>query len=663
MTKKKRKSKKRKSISSLSPRKVLAFFNTHADNTHTIRQLNKHFQAHTKQKKTTLRDVLDTLTTQKMIRKLSGKSYQGIAEKQTHTGVVDFVNPRHAYVIVEGLEQDVWVHVNDMATSLDGDTVSLEAFFNPIKTRWEGRVIEVIRRNETQFIGTIEMIRRVAFAVPSRRKMHHDIFVPLQALKGAKHGQKVVVELTHWLPENKNPSGKIVKILGQSGQHETEMHAIMFEYGLPFEFPEQVEAEMEKMSREISSQEIKQRKDCRDILTFTVDPEDAKDFDDALSIRKTRQGHWEIGIHIADVSHYVQPNTALEKEAYRRATSVYLVDRTIPMLPEKLSNDLCSLRPHEDKLTFSAVFEMDDSANVMKQWFGRTIIHSDRRFTYEEAQENIDTASGDFYEELQVLDRLAKQLKTKRFKEGAMNFESMELMFKLDEAGKPLHILPKIRKDAHKMVEEWMLLANRSVAERMNGGKQAKANKTMVYRVHEPPDPEKVQDFARYLKTLGYTIDTADLSASLQALNRQLEGSPLQPIVEQQAIRTMSKARYTTASLGHYGLAFKYYTHFTSPIRRYPDVMVHRLLAHELSKGISLDKSRYEAHCEHSSKRERMAVQAERASVKYKQVEFIRQFIGKTLSGMVSDIAEWGMYVTIDEIFCEGLVRLSAMER
>ncbi len=661
MMKKKSRFKKCKNSSLLSPRKILAFFNDHADYTYTIRQLNKHFQAHTKQKKKILYDVIQTLATRKMICKLSEKLYQGLLSKQIHRGVIDFVNPRYAYVIVEEFEQDIWVHVNDMATALDGDVVLLEIFFNPSRTCCKGRVVEIIQRNKTQFIGTLALTRHLAFVVVSGRKMHHDIFVPLNSLQGAKHAQKVIVQLTHWKLQAKNPSGKIIKLLGKSGRHETEIHAIMFEYGLPFEFPETVESEVTKMPVKISEREISRRKDCRDIPTFTIDPEDAKDFDDALSVCKTPQGYWEIGIHIADVSHYVHPNTALEKEAYRRATSVYLVDRTIPMLPEKIANELCSLRPNEDKLTFSVIFQVDESANILKQWFGRTVIHSDRQFTYEQAQENIQADSGSFYEELQVLNRLAKQLKAKRFKDGSINFESTELKFKLDENGKPLQVLPKTRKDTHKMIEEWMLLANRCVAEFMRA-ENSEVNKMMVYRIHEPPDPKKVQEFAFYLKTLGYTIDTNNLSASLQALHQQLEGNPLQAIIDQQAIRIMSKARYTTASLGHYGLAFKYYTHFTSPIRRYPDLMVHRLLAHKLSQGRSLDKSQYEVCCEHSSKRERMAIEAERASVKYKQVEFIRQFVGKTLSGVVSAITQWGMYVTIDEILCEGLIRLSTMK-
>jgi ribonuclease R len=438
----------------------------------------------------------------------------------------------------------------------------------------------------------------------------------------------------------------------------------MFEFGLPFEFPEEVEKEAEKIPEKITKAEIKKRRDLRDTTTFTIDPVNAKDFDDALSVKKIGEQLWEIGIHIADVTHYVVPGTILEKEAADRATSVYLVDRTIPMLPEKLSNNLCSLRPHEDKLTFSAIFHINEQGHVLEEWFGRTVIHSDRRFTYEEAQEIIESSEGEFADELRLLNDLAIKMREKRFKTGAISFESVEYFFELDDQGKPLRMVPKERKDAHKLVEEFMLLANKKVAEFVYGLRKGRVKNTMVYRVHEDPDPDKVTLLYNFVKRFGHTIQTEGkaLAHSLNRLADTLEGKPEQNIVTYQAIRTMSKARYTTEPLGHYGLAFKHYSHFTSPIRRYPDMMVHRLLQHYLDQGQPADAKLYEDLCKHSSEREKRAADAERASIKYKQVEYMAQFVDREMTGFITGLTDWGIFVELNETRCEGMIRLSDLQ-
>ena len=491
--------------------------------------------------------------------------------------------------------------------------------------------------------------------------MFHDIYVHVNDLAGAKHNDKVIVKVTQWPERDKKPEGVVTRVLGKAGEHNAEIHSIIAEFGLPLEFPEAIEAEAETISDKITAREIKKRKDFRDITTFTIDPFDAKDFDDALSLRPLPNGNTEVGIHIADVTHYVAMKTALEEEAVDRATSVYLVDRTIPMLPERLSNGLCSLRPNEEKLTFSAVFELDGEGEIKSEWFGRTIIYSDRRFTYEEAQERLETQEGDFHEEILQLDTLAKKLKQDRFKKGAVNFESVEVKFKLDEDGKPLGIIPKERKDAHKLIEEFMLLANKRVAEFIF--KQAtQANPvTFVYRTHDDPDPEKLDTLATFAKRFGHQLDfeKKGISHNLNHLVDRVEGKPEQNVLQQLAIRTMAKARYSTNEKGHFGLSFAHYTHFTSPIRRYPDMMVHRLLQHYLDGGKSVDRDEYEQLCLHASEREKRAADAERASIKYKQVEFMSMVEDKVFDGIVSGVTEWGIYVEITETKCEGMVRIS----
>ncbi len=592
--------------------------------------------------------------------------YRSTAQPDEIVGKVDYVNARFAYVISEELEQDAMVSANRLNNALDGDTVRVRLYGSKSsERRLEGEVIEIVERGREEFVGRIELSPRFAFVVPDSRKMHHDIFVANDATMDAKNNDKVIVRISQWPDKNKNPEGKVVRVLGKAGENEAEIHSIMAEFNLPFEFPKGVESQAKRIKDDITEEEISKRRDFRRITTFTIDPADAKDFDDALSIELLENGNYEIGVHIADVSHYIKPGTMLDKEAIERATSVYLVDRTIPMLPERLSNELCSLRPDEDKLTFGAVFEMDGDANIVKEWFGRTVIHSDRRFSYEEAQERIESLQGDFARELVVLNTLALKLRAERFARGAINFETTEVKFRLDENGKPLEVIQKVRKDAHKMIEEFMLLANKRVAEFIyKKGKTRKNSPTFVYRTHDHPNAEKLGAFSAFAKKFGHNlvVDEDAISNSLNKLMTDIMGKPEQNVLETLAIRSMAKAKYTTEPDGHFGLAFKHYTHFTSPIRRYPDVMVHRLLQHYLDGGKSTAKDKYEKLCQQSSDMEKRAADAERASIKYKQVEFMKMQEDRVFDGVVSGVTEWGVYVEIVETKCEGMVRLSEMK-
>lgn len=595
------------------------------------------------------------------IKELSNGSYITNREREELTGIVDHVSSRFAYVRLGADKEDVFVKSRDMASAVDGDTVKLEILPTRHGDHPEGKITEVIKRNRTRYVGKIELSKNFAFVVPDYRKMHQDFFVYPENINNARNGDKVIIEVTSWAEHDRKPEAKVVDVLGKAGENEAEIHSIMAEFGLPFKFPEHVERESEAIDEGITKKEIKKRKDFRDITTFTIDPLDAKDFDDALSFRKLDNGNYEIGVHIADVTHYVDLKSELEKEAYDRATSVYLVDRTIPMLPERLSNGLCSLRPNEDKLTFSAVFEMDDKAKIKSEWFGRTIIHSDRRFTYEEAQEVLESGKGDYAHELITLNTLAKKLRKERFNKGAVNFETTEVKFKLDEKGKPLAVIPKVRKDAHKLIEEFMLLANKQVATFVYNYKKGKEKNTFVYRIHDFPDPDKVKDFSVFAKQFGHkmNVEEQSISRSLNDLMEKIEGKPEQNILEQLAIRTMAKAKYSTETKGHFGLAFEHYAHFTSPIRRYPDMMVHRLLQHYLDDGKPVSKEDFEQKSLHSSEREKRAADAERASIKYKQVEFMASAENKVYEGLISGVTEWGLYVEIIETKCEGMIRLS----
>lgn len=577
-------------------------------------------------------------------------------------GRVDMTADGSAFIVPEDeFEDDIYIAPRKLRQALHGDCVKVHAYEKRRGKRKEGEVVEILERARTEFTGTINISPRFAFLIADDRKMLNDIFVPLADLNGAKDGEKVVVTITEWPQDSKNPVGRVKHVLGKRGENDTEMNAILADFGFPLEFPQSVEQEAAAFPSAITKEEIAKRRDFRSITTFTIDPADAKDFDDALSFQQLPNGHYEIGVHIADVTHFVRPDTPLDKEAFERGTSVYLVDRVIPMLPERLSNDLCSLRPHEDRLVFSAVFEMDEHANIIHEWFGKGIIHSDRRFSYEEAQDVLDAKEGAFSHELLTLNKLAYILRDRKFKHGAISFETTEVKFHLDEHGKPLGVYVKERKDAHKLIEDFMLLANRRVAEFIGKQGKGKNKKTFVYRVHDAPNPETIAGFAQFASKFGYKLNTKsdrETARSLNTLMERIEGTKEQNVLTTLAIRSMAKAIYTTKKTSHYGLAFDYYTHFTSPIRRYPDVMVHRLLEHYLAGGKAVNAEAYEKLCEHSSQMEKKAADAERASVKYKQAEFLQDQVGETYVGIVSGVTEWGMYVEIEENKCEGMVRL-----
>lgn len=609
-------------------------------------------------------NVLDVLEDGGQIRQLPNGDYVSARKAETLTGIVDHVNPRFAYIItgVEG-KKDIYVKTSDLQTALHGDRVEVEVSNRRSGENPEGRVTAVIQRARTRFVGRIEVTKNYAFVVPDFKKIYQDFFIYSENMNDAKTNDKVVFEVTRWSDGDKSPEGKVIEILGKTGENDAEIHSIMAEFDLPFRFPEHVLLESEKINEGFTKEEISRRRDFRDILTFTIDPEDAKDFDDAISFRVLEDGMYEVGVHIADVTHYVRPGTALDTDAFDRATSVYLVDRTVPMLPEKLSNELCSLRPHEDKYTFAAVFTMDAKGKVHKEWFGRTIIHSDHRFTYEGAQEVIESGQGKFAKEITTLNNLALLLRKERFAKGAVNFETTEVKFKLDSAGRPLAVIPKIRKDAHKLIEEFMLLANKAVATFIFKHKKGGDKNTFVYRTHDYPDPDRVEDFAKFARQFGHKIEVEErtISRSLNALMDEIEGKPEQNVLQQLAVRAMAKAKYTTDAKGHFGLAFLHYTHFTSPIRRYPDMMVHRLLQHYLDGGTPPVKNEMEKKCVHSSEREKRAADAERASIKYKQVEFMSMAQDKPYRGIITGVTDFGIFVEIIETKCEGMARLADM--
>ncbi|UFH55706.1 ribonuclease R [Spirosoma sp. KNUC1025] len=655
---------------------LLAFFQINDEQSFTQEQILDHFGTSDRRMKLIMHGLIGELTDEGSIVRQSDGSYRADANANLVEGVVDHVNSRFAFVIpgtangVRGdRDDDIWVSTEDLAGAVDGDRVRVVRFTDSRNRgrRIEGKVASVLERGRTELVGRIEVWPTYGFVVPDSKKIYEDIFIPKEKLGGANDNEKVVVRLTKYPDSSTGKQhfeGEVVTVLGLAGQNNTEMHAILAEFGLPIHFPEDVEQEAEAIPTQIQKKELAKRRDMREATTFTIDPIDAKDFDDALSVQLLDNGNYEIGVHIADVTHYVLPGSKLEAEAYKRATSVYLVDRVVPMLPEKLSNGLCSLRPNEDKLTFSAVFEMNANAKIVNEWFGRTIIHSNRRFAYEEAQDILNNNSGDYLEELRLLNELAYKLRDERFKHGAINFETVEVRFRLDENGVPLAVYPKIRQDTNKLIEEFMLLANKRVAEFVHSlSRQNKGHEenVMVYRVHEGPDEAKLRSFADFARRLGYKLNVDDehLSNSMNRFMASIEGKPEANMLQQLAVRTMSKARYTTEDLGHFGLAFRRYSHFTSPIRRYPDMMAHRLLQHYLDKGKPVDREEYEEKSKHASDRERMAAEAERASIKYKQVEFMsRMAPGQQFEGVISGVTEFGFFVEITENSCEGLVRM-----
>jgi ribonuclease R len=563
-------------------------------------------------------------------------------------------------VITDEDSEAIFIAERNSLHALNGDKVKIHIAARRRGQEPEAEVIEILEKKEQTFIGTLEVKRNVAFLKTDSKFLACDIFIPKGKLKGGQTGDKAVVEITEWPEEDKNPSGEVLDILGKAGENTTEMHAILAEFGLPYKYPSNVEKAADKIEAGITEEEVVRREDFRKVTTFTVDPKDAKDFDDALSIRKLENGNWEVGVHIADVTHYVTPNSIIDREAKDRATSVYLVDRTIPMLPEHLCNGICSLRPDEEKLAFSCIFELNDEAEILSQRIGRTVIKSDRRFTYEEAQERIETGQGDYAEEILTLDRLAKKLRALRFENGSVDFDREEVKFDIDEKGHPVGVYFKVSQDANKLIEEFMLLANKTVAATIGKPGPRKKAKPFVYRVHDVPDQTRLGDLATIAAAFGYKLKTSgtpsEINRSLNKMLRDVKGKGEENFLSVLAIRTMAKAVYTTENIGHYGLGFDFYTHFTSPIRRYPDMMVHRLLERYLHGGRSVDAVKLEDDCKHSSDMEQLAANAERASIKYKQVEYMQDHISEEYDGMISGVTEWGIYVELDENHCEGLV-------
>lgn len=658
--------------------KITEWFSSHPNNSYNYLQISQELGIFGRSNRSDVYDVLVLLQEQGFLREVSTGRYTLAAQQDSDLeGVFTRKHNGLHEVRVEGHELPFVVLDGDDMQALTGDHVKLQKILGRGKQRSGGRslggpqakVIEVTERAPHRFVGVLQKTGKYAFVTPDNRSLDKDIYIPNELLGKAHNGDKVVVDFERWPAFSKNPVGRIADVLGKNGENNAEMHAILAEYGLPYKYPQNVVRAANRIADGCTPEEIARREDLREVVTFTIDPADAKDFDDALSLRKLDNGHWEAGVHIADVTHYVTPDSVIDKEAFSRATSVYLVDRTIPMLPERLCNELCSLRQDEDKLCYSVLFELDDDANILKHRIVKTCIRSNRRFTYEEAQNIIETGQGDFAAEVLQLDRLAKQLRARRFAEGAISFERAEVKFEIDEKGRPTNVYFKVSKDSNKLVEEFMLLANRAVAEaigkvtkvqKINGKAQKKA-KTFVYRVHDKPMPEKLENLAGIASRFGHKFvpggNIKEVGQNINGLMKEIHDRPEENLISMLAIRSMAKALYTTENIGHYGLAFEYYTHFTSPIRRYPDCMVHRLLDRYINQqGRSVPKEQYEEYCKHCSEMEQLAASAERSSIKFKQAEFLGERLGQVFDGVVSGVSEWGIYVEIEENKCEGLV-------
>ena len=639
---------------------LMDFFHSKPDEVLSLKYIFEQLHLTTHPLKMLCKDILSDMLLDDYITEVEKSKYKLNNHGVEMTGTFQRKSNGKNSFIPEGGGDPIFVAERNSAHAMNNDKVRISFYAKRRGCEAEGEVIEVLERANDTFVGTLEVGSSYAFLVTENRTLANDIFIPKEKLKGGKTGDKAIVKVIEWPDKAKNPIGQVIDILGKAGDNTTEMHAILAEFGLPYVYPSSVEKAADKIPAEISDEEIAKREDFRNVTTFTIDPKDAKDFDDALSIRKLKDGLWEVGVHIADVTHYVTEGSIIDKEAEKRATSVYLVDRTIPMLPERLCNFICSLRPDEEKLAYSVIFNINEKGDVKDSRVVHTVIKSDRRFTYEEAQQIIETKEGDFKEEILMLDTIAKALRQKRFVAGAINFDRYEVKFEIDEKGKPISVYFKVSKDANKLVEEFMLLANRTVAEKIGRVPKSKKAKVFPYRIHDLPDPEKLDNLAQFIARFGYKIRTGgtktDVSKSINHLLDDIQGKKEENLIETVSIRAMQKARYSTHNIGHYGLAFEYYTHFTSPIRRFPDMMVHRLLTKYLNGGRSVSETKYEDLCDHSSNMEQIAANAERASIKYKQVEFMTERLGQVFDGVISGVTEWGLYVELNENKCEGMI-------
>ena len=646
---------------------LLAFFHEKEGEVLPLKYIFDQLRLTTHPLKMLCMDILEELKQDDYINEIDNHKYRLNTHGVEMVGTFQRThNGKNTFTPEEGGEP-ILIAERNSAHAMSGDKVRVAFHAKRRGHEPQGEVIEIIERAENTFVGTLEVGKGYAFLLTESRTLANDIFIPTNLLKRGKSGDKAVVRIIEWPERSKNPIGEVIDILGRSGENDAEMHAILAEFGLPYSYPANVERAAERISEEITAEEVAKREDFRQVTTFTIDPKDAKDFDDALSIQKLPNGRWEVGVHIVDVSHYVPEGSLIDKEALKRATSIYLVDRTIPMLPERLCNYICSLRPDEDKLAYSVIFEMNDKAEVLQSRIVHTIIRSNRRFAYEEAQQVIETGEGDYKEEILQLNKLAQILRDNRFKAGAINFDRYEVKFEIDENGKPIGVYFKVAKEANKLIEEFMLLANRTVAEKIGRVPKGKKAKVLPYRIHDLPDPEKLENLSSFIARFGYKIRTVgtkkDVSTSINRLLDEVQGRKEENLIETVSIRAMQKAKYSTHNIGHYGLAFDYYTHFTSPIRRYPDLMVHRLLTKYIDEdGRSASQQKYEELCEHSSSMEQIASNAERASIKYKQVEFMSERIGKTYQGVVSGVTEWGLYVEINENKCEGMIPMRDLD-